>query len=427
MAGRKVRDGDADRLFYRSISCFASRNACSKGKKRMHRIIMTLPTLSIFVAASLLAAMPREAISDTTQTRAIETKAQGAMRRGLDWLAEVQNPDGSWSNPNYPALTALGLWAFTRSDHPDRDAICEQAAAFVATFAQEDGGIYKPATGGRGSGGLSTYNTAICMTALHACNKHRYAPLLLKAREFMASSQLVGDSPGAGGFGYNQPSSFVGTDSGAARQERADLSNTGWALQAMRVTQDLEDLRSGGKPVDINWAQALKFIERLQRRDPDDPENHGGFGYDPTGERGGMTPKSSGAVALRGFGSMTYAGIESMIYAQVDRNDPRVRSAIAWAARHWSVDENPGMGLRGLFYYYNLMGKALRLSGSDALRRDDGSMIEWKRELLEKIISLQKPDGSWVNTDSQFWEGDAALVTAYAILALQYAQGGLNE
>ncbi len=398
-----------------------------KEKMKEPRRIMPVPTLAILIGVWLLDALPCKASPDPTSGITIEIQAQVAMRRGLDWLAGVQNPDGSWSNPNFLALTALGLWAFTRSDHPGRDTICDRASAFVSSFTQDDGGIYKPATGGRGSGGLSTYNTAICMTALHAYNKHRYISLLLKAREFMASSQLVGDSPGAGGFGYNQPSSFVGTDSGEARQERADLSNTGWALQAMRVTQDLEDLRSGGKPVDINWAQALQFIERLQRQDTEDPDNHGGFGYDPTGERGGMTPKSSGTVALRGFGSMTYAGIESMIYAQVDRADPRVRSAIAWAARHWSVDENPGMGLRGLFYYYNLMGKALRLSGSDALRRDDGSMIEWKRELLEKIISLQKTDGSWVNTDSQFWEGDAALVTAYAILALQYAQGGLNE
>jgi squalene-hopene/tetraprenyl-beta-curcumene cyclase len=189
----------------------------------------------------------------------------------------------------------------------------------------------------------------------------------------------------------------------------------------MRVTQDLEEFRSTGKRVDIDWHKALQFIERLQNKDESDPDNHGGFGYAQTGERGGTSVNREGFVTLRGFGSMTYSAIESMIYAQADRADPRVRSAIAWSARHWSVEENPGMGLRGLFYYYTIMGKALRLSGSDTLRRDDGSMIEWKRELVEKIVSLQGPDGSWVNTDNQFWEADAALVTAYAILALQYA------
>jgi len=73
-------------------------------------------------------------------------------------------------------MTALALWAFTGSDYPDKARICEKAAKFVAGFAQEDGGIYKlPQV--QGSGGLSTYNTAICMTALHGYDPKKYAPI----------------------------------------------------------------------------------------------------------------------------------------------------------------------------------------------------------------------------------------------------------
>ena len=84
-----------------------------------------------------------------------------------------------------------------------------------------------------------------------------------------------------------------------------------------------------------------------------------------------------------------------MIYAQVDHKDPRVRSAMDWATEHWSVEENPGMGLRGLFYYYNIMSKALSLYGGDSLTRADGTVIPWKKQLVEQLVSVQQPDGSW--------------------------------
>jgi squalene-hopene/tetraprenyl-beta-curcumene cyclase len=334
------------------------------------------------------------------------------VKQGLDWLKSKQKGDGSWSNPAYPAMTALGLWAFTVSDYPDKADICKKAAGCIAGFAQKDGGIYKPATEGRGSGGLSTYNTAICMTALHYYDKKKYSQIILKAREFVAGSQLEGDSPGAGGFGYERPAN--------SERDRADLSNTGWVLMSMRATQELEDTRpSGDKKVDVDWAAAMKFISKLQDQDKNDPENYGGFGYATTGERGGSTVGKEGAVKLRGFGSMTYAGLESMIYAQLDRSDPRVTSALQWASRHWSVDENPGMGLKGLFYYYTIMAKALQLAGGDTIPSVKGDPIPWKKQLVDKLVKVQGQDGNWVNQDGQFWESDPVLVTSYAILVLQ--------
>ncbi len=348
-----------------------------------------------------------------------------AMRRGLDWLQAHQKADGSWSDTNFPALTALGLWAFAGADHPDRTGVCARAAAFVAGFAQPDGGIYKIASGGRGSGGLSVYNTAICMTALHAYDRQRYADLILRARTFMSGAQVQGDSAGAsaGGFGYERlpPASSTGGEkdkrSGAAR---ADLSNTALSLMAMRVTQDLEDRRPGTeKRADVNWAAALAYASGLQNKDESDAENVGGFGYESSGDRGGVTTnRVAGARTLRGFGSMTYAGLESMLYAQVGREDPRVRSAIAWAVQHWSVTENPGQGSKGLFYYYTVMAKTLPLMGSGDLTSGNKA-IAWRKDLISQLLKAQQADGSWANADNTFWENDPSLVTSYALLALQ--------
>lgn len=355
----------------------------------------------------------------------IEQQADRCMDKGLQWLKEQQRASGSWSDESYPAMTALGLWAFARSGHPQKDAVCALAAAYVAGFVQEDGGIYKPATGGRGSGGLSTYNTAICMIALYSYNKNLYAKQILKAREFVTASQLIGGSPGvgAGGFGYNRP---LESSDGVRKfegRDRPDLSNTGWSLQAMRMTQDLEDMRRSGQRVDVNWAAALSFVESLRNNDQEDVEQYGGFGYEPSGARGETHAAPSGKIRLSGYGSMTYAGLESMIYSQVERNDPRVRSALQWAAQHWSVDENPGMGSKGLFYYFNIMAKALSLNGSESITSAAGIAIPWKEQLIKKLVALQSTQGSWVNADNQFWEGDPVLVTCYAILTLEYARG----
>ena len=210
-----------------------------------------------------------------------------AMGRGFDWMQAHQNPEGAWSDTNYPALTALGLWAFAGSTHPARTAVCDRAAAYIASFLQDDGGIYKKPTGGRGTGGLSVYNTAICLTALHAYDRQRYAAIILRARAFLASAQIQGEKAGssAGGFGYERtppppPSraeiekrararaaaegmpeptqedidKFVAMMEKRAGSQRGDLSNTGLSLMAMRLTQNVEDQRSSGeKHVDVDW------------------------------------------------------------------------------------------------------------------------------------------------------------------------------
>ena len=115
--------------------------------------------------------------------------------------------------------------------------------------------------------------------------------------------------------------------------------------------------------------------------------------------------------------------MQAMIYAQVDRSDPRVKSAIEWASRYWTVEKNPGAGTVGLFYYYNVMSKSLSLLGPDTLEGPDGRQINWRNDLFTRLLSVQREDGSWVNANSSVWEGDPVLVTSYSLLALLYATG----
>jgi squalene-hopene/tetraprenyl-beta-curcumene cyclase len=123
---------------------------------------------------------------------------------------------------------------------------------------------------------------------------------------------------------------------------------------------------------------------------------------------------------------MTYAGLLSLIYSDVDKNDPRVKSAFDWCAKHWTLNENPGMGSDGLFFFYNVLSKSLAAYGSDRIPASSGQTINWRAELIKKLLSLQKIDpktgsGYWINESGRWWEADPVLVTSYSLLALEIA------
>ena len=55
-----------------------------------------------------------------------------------------------------------------------------------------------------------------------------------------------------------------------------------------------------------------------------------------------------GKPMLRSYGSMTYAGFKSMLYAGLSADDPRVQAAAGWISKHYDVKSNPGMQDAGL-------------------------------------------------------------------------------
>lgn len=344
----------------------------------------------------------------------LANEVNAAINRGLDWLAAHQKQDGSWSNGNFPALTAMPLGTFIRSTYPNKKEIVDKGIKYILSCVQENGGIYREVRGRKG-GGLSNYNTAICMTVLHAAGDPSHVRVVQNARKFIADSQHFGDDVYKGGFGYDR------------KTERAytDLLNTYYAVQAMRLTQDTEDLRGKSeKRVDIDWKETVKFIERMQNKPEADEENAGGFVYNPTDPKAGTTTNKSGVVVFRSYGSITYAGLLALVYANVSRDDVRVRSAFDWAAKHWSLEENPGMGAKGTFFFYNILTKALSAYGQDLVPLQDGILLNWREALAKKLVGLQKIDpetghGYWRNNTGRFWENDPVLVTAYSILALE--------
>lgn len=129
-----------------------------------------------------------------------------------------------------------------------------------------------------------------------------------------------------------------------------------------------------------------------------------------------MASEWKGVSRLRAYGSMTYAGFKSLIYAGLSQNDPRTAAAKNWIEQNYTVDENPGMGTDGYYYYLVAFSKAL-----DAAEMDTVAGRNWRSDLVTKLASLQNDDGSFRPIDDRWMETDPELITAYSMIALQHA------
>jgi squalene-hopene/tetraprenyl-beta-curcumene cyclase len=390
-----------------------------------------------FVALLALAALTlaRPAFAADADAAA---RTQAMIDKGLVYLKSQQKPDGSWQAENEPpAMTAIVLKAFVQ-DPPkyksDTDFV-KRGFDKLFTYQMEDGGIYKDT--------LANYNTAIALSALAAANNPAFKGRIDGAVAYLKGLQwtdkLKFEHPDAtkrpvvkdendvfyGGWGYG------GLGKGPARP---DLSNAQITIEALK--------EAGLKESDPAFQNALKFVTRLQNNSETNPAewagDDGGFVYGPGNDRHGESMAGEyvapdGKRMLRSYGSMTYAGLKSMIYAGLTKDDPRVKAAWEWVTKNWTLDENPGFKLNkpdasqsGIYYYYHTMAKALNAYDSPTITDSKGKTHEWRLELIDKLASVQKPDGSWTG-EKRFMEDKPVLVTAYTVLALEEVREDLKQ
>lgn len=506
-----------------------------------------LITLALAGACPTLAAQPAPAAQPTAHQDSPATKARDIASKAIAYLRTKQDPaTGGWGvnpkGPTFPAITGLVLQGMLMDDTlAPTDPALLAGEKFLLDKQQPDGGIYDKV--------LQNYNTAISLAAL-AQIKNPDAPTkaaIEKAQKFLkglqftdgtgdrtpgddASTPVTKDDPFYGGFGYG-------------RHSRPDMSNTAFAIEALRV--------SGVPESDPAFQRALVFLQRCQMLDkaPDGtPVNdmdyakgstQGGFIYatGPSGDSKGigqsnagemmesldgpagasvrftlkngpdgkpmklpreevfkrirasidattdlghgfvpttlyvlMGPTSngkeatefearanasparlsevvraamgdviageveaatlehaSGLVRHRAYGSMTYAGLKSYLYAGLTPSDPRVLAAVDWLGRHYTLTENPGLGTDGLYYGYVMFAKALNARGLPTLPVTTPQGVEerrWADDLVNQLATLQNDDGSFRPVDNRWLESDPVLITAYSLVALEHAMRG---
>ncbi|QDT56886.1 hypothetical protein Pan44_49470 [Caulifigura coniformis] len=354
----------------------------------------------ILLTAAILAAAPAFG-----QNSVDVTKVTGARTKGINFLKTTQAEDGSWTSPTQPGISGMVVYSLLASDVPVDDPVVAKGLKHLESFAQADGGFYAPTTSHK------NYETSIILLALVEANQDgRYSQQIARAVEFLKGIQWDGvegaaeADPAFGGQGYG-------------RSKRPDLSNTSFFLEALT--------HAGVSQNDPAFKNALIFVSRCQNLKSEanntpfaDKINDGGFYYTPAAGGASMAGPPTPEGGLRSYGSMTYAGLKSMIYAGLTKDDPRVKAASDWIAKFYTLDENPGMGQQGLYYYLLTATRTFKALGQEQFTDAKGGKHPWRVEMSHRLLELQKPNGSWSNTADRWYEGDPNLVTAYSLVAL---------
>ncbi len=364
--------------------------------------ISTVCACWILVSTNLMAADAKTGPDPKTYQKVVS--------QAIQFLAAHQGEDGSVGRQVGIGPTAIATLALLRSGRTINDPQVAKGLKFLDDYTQETGAICMP--GSR----IPNYETCIVMMCFQAANSDgRYAKILKDAGAFVRGGQAdetksIDKSDNSyGGEGYGGKS-------------RPDLSNTAFLLDALKSC--------GAKADDPAIQKALVFVSRCQNLESEHNTspaaakvNDGGFVYTPTGDTKPGSPKEGvNQQPLRSYGSMTYSGLKSMIYAGLDKNDPRMKAAIQWIRQNYDVENNPGMADAGLYYYYHTLSKAMSVLGEDIFVDAKGVKHDWQRELTEALAKRQQKDGSWVNKNTKWMEGNPDLCTSLALLSLTYCQ-----
>ncbi len=347
-------------------------------------------------------------------------------KKGLDAILAQQNDNGSFGmipgakEPGEVGLTALAVKAFADAPDEMKKKVAdpaEEAAGYLISLQREDGAVVNDRSG------LATYRSSLAIMAWVSLDAEKYKANIAKARDYLLGTQfheghmdVKEDNPYYGGWGYDKK----------GEKPDADMSNTAFALAAL--------VAAGLDEKDPVFERAATFVSRCQNRTESNPGfggvrvlDDGGFFYDPGLSRrhAAVRKGADGKDELVSYASITYMGLMSLLHAKVGKDDGRVKAAVGWITKHYTLDENHGLGTRedperaqdGLYYYYYAFAKALDAFGQTEIVAADGTKRVWAADLLDALAARQRDDGTWVNTRERWWEIDPTLCTLYVLNA----------
>jgi squalene-hopene/tetraprenyl-beta-curcumene cyclase len=359
-------------------------------------MLLTAVLLAPSLAAAQSARVGRtpDGLTPETQRRLVES-----LNKAEAYLKSQQAPDGTWEkNPGISALVVTSLLRQPGSNKATQLTAVSRALDSLVKLAKPDGGIYEQI--------IPHYITAVSVSALAAAGRQADRAVIDKARQYLVDNMLDEGEGVAktdfwyGGMGYGSTTRADG--------RRADMISLGYALQAMKDADVPEN--------NAAWQKALAFLQRTQNNSETNDQkwagNDGGFVYYP-----GFTYHVDGGT--KSYGSVSYTGLMSYSWANLKKTDDRVKAVSKWIADNYTVDENPGMGQKTVYYYYMVFAKALSALSDPVIVDARGRRHNWREELGRKLLSLQHAEGYWVNTVPDEMQDNKVLVTSFTMSAVQ--------
>ena len=174
----------------------------------------------------------------------------------------------------------------------------------------------------------------------------------------------------------------------------------------------IEAFRAAGVPVsDPALVAARVFVERCQNYKTGDLD--GGFFFSTTEfdtNKAGHDGKH-----FRSYGTTTADGILALLALGATSGGARIVAASRWLAAHHDGIRTPGFEgeayrrwIQGLAFYYSAASmEAFRATGKGVAPG-----------VVDDLLKLQKPDGSWANAENLVKEDDPLIATGFAVRAL---------
>lgn len=385
---------------------------------------------------------------------ATEEEIDLAIENGMAWLADQQNPDGSWGMWWYQvAETGFAVLKFeTHAIHIGMDPLDPS----YQYYAQVKNGLDyiflnawiipigvqthgDPDTDhdniGVGFGSYRIYDTGIAMMAIGASthpemvvnvagspvNGWTYKEVLQDAVDYLAWAQTDGGNC-RGGWNYDESNNET---------YRSDNSNSGYAVLGLAYAEasTIEGATGFACTIPAFVKTELSFwIDWIQNDigPPGDP-NDGGSGYDERGDAYWVNALKTGNLLFE----MAFCGDDITV--------ERVINAVDYIDRHWNDPDyigwkGPGPGgdptWPACYQAMYCIMKGFEILNIEYISPlNDPSGIDWFEDFADTLISEQNPDGSWPNAPlfgapdgtPWSWDWDQILSTEWALLTLQKA------
>jgi squalene-hopene/tetraprenyl-beta-curcumene cyclase len=373
--------------------------------------------VSLLLVAVVIALAEGQAAEPTKGSKAFgpeQKQWDEVVDKAVKYLKDMQEENGGWSTKQSPGITGLVVTGILETGKvTDKDPTVESALKYIEGLINPDQGHIA----GKGSVAvqLQNYVTAVNVLALTTAKRDTFKPVVKDAVAFL--KKLQWDE----GHGKTKQDDFFG-GAGYDSKSRPDLSNTQFFVDAL--------ISAGVSKDDPALKNALIFITRCQNLTGEEANdqawakkfNDGSFIY--SAAAGGQSKADDKDPV--GYGSMTYAGIKSMIYCGVSKDDKRIQKAYEWVRKNYTVEANPGMpevrSQWGLYYYYHTMAKCLTVMEIDEVEDMNGKKHDWRADITAALAKRQKKDGSWANEKDKWMEGDPNVDTSYALMALSYCK-----
>ena len=286
----------------------------------------------------------------------LETRAQEAVARGVKFLRGWIDADGRCKKEFPPAHRQYG----------GMTALCAYALA-SAGVEPTDGQLRKALAWLRKTELKSTYAVALRACAMSALNQRSALPVIQKDVRW-----LVAAANCRGGYTYLPQG---GRDTGVF-----DNSNTQMALLAVAAGAE-----AGADVPEAYWRRLADHWRRAQQPD-------GGWGY--AAPRGSLPTKTYGSMTAAALASL-YACFDRIPLseaggAEASRRHKPVDGGLEWLRKHYSVRENPKLGLNRYYYWMYCLGRVGAAGGRKTLAGHD-----WYAEGVGQLLRRQRDDGSW--------------------------------